>query len=183
MNNSVDKKYLGVNLKECKFIGKGRQGSVYLLPDKKRIIKIYNKEKGCKGETEILLRVQNNPHFAKVYSYSNKAMIREYIPGICIKNYISKNGLSKKLAINLIKLVESFKADGFQKLDIRLAHIFVQPNEDVRVIDPRKVFERKLNYPLKIMKGLRELSVLSKFMEILKEEYPYLYKQWSKKHR
>ncbi|AKN32104.1 serine/threonine protein kinase [Clostridium carboxidivorans P7] len=183
MDNSVDKKYLGVNLKECKFIGKGRQGSVYLLPDKKRIIKIYNKEKGCKGELEILLRVQDNPHFAKVYSYNNRAMIREYIPGMCIKDYIRKNGLSEKLAINLVKLVESFKTAGFKKLDIRLAHIFVQPNEDVRVIDPRKVFERKLNYPLKIMKGLRELSVLPKFMKILKEEYPDLYNQWSRKHK
>lgn len=183
MDNSVDKKYLGVNLKDCKFIGRGRQGSVYLLPDKKRIIKVYNKSKGCRGETKILLKVQDNPHFAKVYAYNSKAMLREYIPGVCIKDYIRRNGLSEKLAINLVKLVESFKASGFKKLDIRLAHIFVQPNEDVRVIDPRKVFERNLNYPRSIMDGLEKLSALSKFMKILKEEYPNLYTEWSRKHK
>lgn len=183
MNNSIDKKYFGVNLKDCKFIGKGRQGSVYILPDKKRIIKIYNKEKGCKGETEILLKVQDNPHFAKIYEYNSKAMLREYIPGICIKDYISKHGLSRELAINLVKLVESFKDSGFKKLDIRLAHVFVQTNEDIRVIDPRKVFQRNLSYPRSILKSLKSLSVLSKFMKILQEEYPDLYKQWSKKHK
>ncbi len=181
MNNHIDKKYFEIDLRDCKFIGKGRQGSVYMLPDKKRIIKVYNKEKGCKGETEILLKVQDNPHFAKIYDYNRKAMIREYIPGICIKDYISKNGLSRKLAINIVELVESFKSSGFKKLDIRLAHVFVQPNEDIRVIDPRKVFERSLNYPQSILSGLKKLSVLSKFMKILREEYPDLYKRWSKK--
>ncbi|NMM64736.1 serine/threonine protein kinase [Clostridium sp. P21] len=183
MNNSMDKKYFGIDLKDCKFIGKGRQGSVYLLPDKKRIIKIYNKEKGCKGEAEILLKVQNDPHFAKIYDYTNKAMIREYIPGECIKDYIRKHGLSRELAINLVKLVESFKADGFKKLDIRLAHVYVQTDGDVRVIDPRKVFERSLSYPRSIFKDLKKLSVLSKFMRIVQEDYPDLYKQWNKRRK
>lgn len=182
MGNSSNSNYLGIDLKHCKFIGHGRQGRVYLLPDKKRVIKVYNKSKGCRGERKILLRVKHDPHFAKIYEYNNTCMIRDYIDGTCIKDYIKKHGLSETLALNIIKLVESFREDGFKKLDIRLAHVFVQPDESIKVIDPRKVYERNLSYPKKIMSGLAELGVLSKFIKILKEEYPNLYKQWVKKH-
>ncbi len=183
MINYTDEKYLGINLKDCQFIGKGTQGSVYLLPDKKRVIKVYNSVKSCKGETDILLRVQHNPHFAKIYSYSDKCMIREYIGGICIKEYIKKYGFSKNLAINIVKLVESFKADGFKRLDIRFAHIFVQSDETIRVIDPRKVFEKNISYPRSMFQSLQKLGFFSEFMKIVKQEYPMLYEEWTMKYK
>ncbi|PRR80089.1 hypothetical protein CLLI_04730 [Clostridium liquoris] len=176
-------KYLGVDLNRCKFIGKGAQGKVYLLPDQKRVIKVYNSRKGCLGEAKILLSVRNNPYFPRIYSYNNTCMIREYVPGVCINKYIKKHGLSRRLAINIVKLIESFKNEGFKRLDIRCAHIFVQPNESIKVIDPRKVFQKKVTYPHRILKTLDKLGSLPQFMEILNKEYPDLYKNWMYKYK
>lgn len=183
MNNFNNDKYLGVDLNRCKFIGKGAQGRVYLLPDQKRVIKIYNSPKGCIGEAKILLSIKHNPYFPRIYAYNNISMIREYVPGVLIKDYLKKHGLSRTLAINIIKLIESFKDEGFKKLDIRCAHIFVQPDESIMVIDPRKVFQKKVSYPYRILKTLNDSGHLPQFMEVLKEEYPELYKKWDRKYK
>ncbi|MBU5591886.1 serine/threonine protein kinase [Clostridium sp. MSJ-4] len=186
MNSSKNNKYLGVDLNLCKFIGKGYEGKVYLLPDEKRVIKVYKSPKGCRGEAKILLSVDNNPYFPRIYAYNNICMIREYVPGICITKYLKTHELSRKLAINIVKLIESFKSEGFKKLDIRCAHIFVQPDESLKVIDPRRVFEKKISYPRSILETLKKSGHLQQFMEILKEEYPELHKKWGhkyKKHR
>lgn len=36
MSNSSNSDHLGIHLNNCQFIGDVRQGSVYLLPDKKK---------------------------------------------------------------------------------------------------------------------------------------------------
>lgn len=181
--NKLNNKYLGVDLNQCKFIGKGTQGKVYLLPDQKRVIKIYNSPKDCKGEVKILLSVRNDPHFPRIYAYNNLCMIRDYVPGVCIRKYLKNHKLSKTLAINIVKLIESFKSEGFKKLDIRSTHIFVQTDESIIVIDPRSVFTKKVSYPYKILKTLDKSGNLPRFMNILKEEYPELYKQWMHKYK
>ena len=180
MSNSHRKEYLGVDLKYCKFIGRGTQGRVYLLPDGKSVIKIYKNSSGCRGEAEILLKVQNNPHFPKLYSYDDKCMIREYIGGTNIGPYLKNHGLSRNLAVNIINLIESFKIAEFKKLDIRFAHIFIQPDERIRVIDPRKVFKKNISYPRSIFGGLKKYGLLKQFMKILKEENPVFYKEWTR---
>ncbi|WP_027623148.1 serine/threonine protein kinase [Clostridium lundense] len=182
MNNFYNK-YLGVDLRQCKPIGEGAQGRVYLLPDKKRVIKIYNSPKGCKGEAKILLSVKHNPHFPRIYAYNNICMIREYVPGTCIKKYLKNHKLSRTLAINIVKLIQSFKNDGFKKLDIRSSHIFIQSDENIKVIDPRNVFKKKVSYPYKILKTLDKSGNLPEFMKILKKEYPDLYKKWMYKYK
>jgi hypothetical protein len=105
-------------------------------------------------------------------------MIREYVDGICIKDYITKYGLSRRLALNLIGLIDEFKRLGFTRLDMRCAHIFVQPDESLKVIDPRKHYTQNAPYPRNMLNCLRQLHVLMPFMKILKEERPEIYKSW-----
>lgn len=170
----------GINVNNFKFLGEGHQGKVFLMPNNK-VIKLYKKEEACEGEFSILQSVKDSKYFPKVYEQERKFMVREMINGTEAKEYIKRNGLSRKLTLNLINLILDFERLGFKRLDIRLAHIFVQDNETVRVIDPRNSYSMKLNYPHHLIKGLKELGALSEFMNTLRSDYPEVYKKWKNK--
>lgn len=166
-------------LDKYKYLGHGKNGKVYLMPDG-RVIKICKLEKVCIAEYEVLKAAKGSPYFPKVYSRNGKAMIRDYVDGEILPSYIRKNGLSKTLAINLMNLIEEFRRLGFKRLDIRGAHIYVQKDESVKVIDPasHKTWQEK--YPRLMLKQLRKLKVSKKFYQILREERPDLYRLWKR---
>lgn len=49
------------------------------------------------------------------------------------------------------------------------------------VIDPRGHYTKKLSYPHQMLGGLRNLGVLNKFMNILKEVKRQWYEEWKNK--
>lgn len=170
----------GINVDNFKFLGEGHQGKVFLMPNNK-VIKLYKKEEACKGEVSILKSVKESKYFPKVYEQEKLFVIREMVKGIEAKKYIKLHGLSEKLALNLISLILEFERLGFKRLDMRLAHIFVQENETVRVIDPRNSYSEKVNRPHHLLKGLSEAKVLNQFMNTLRNHYPEVYKKWKGK--
>lgn len=177
IENRICENSFGISLSTCKFLGKGTGGRVYLMPDGKAI-KIFNFEEQCRKEYKILLAVKGDKHFPEVYECRGNSMIREFIAGVSLTEYIKQNGLSKNLSLNLIELIEDFKEVGFLRLDMRCAHIFVQEDETVRVIDPREHFSMNIPYPMLLLKGLHRLGVLDNFMNIVKDINPLLYMQW-----
>jgi hypothetical protein len=108
-------------------------------------------------------------------------MIRDYVGGITLKKYIKKHGLDRDLAIKIIDMLEEFKRLNFRKLDIRCKDIMVKPDGCLMVIDPKKFYSKKRDFPRHLSKGLDKLGVLDAFMDIVREERPKLYKQWEKK--
>jgi predicted Ser/Thr protein kinase len=169
---------LDIDLKECRLIGVGNNGWVYRMPDG-RVIKICREAKSCIKEYAILKRTNGNKHFPRVYGQCGNYMIRDYVGGECMKDYIKRKGLSRRLAVNLIELIEEFRRLEFTKLDIRCRDLYVQKNEHIMVIDPRASYTRNVGYPRHLMKGLNNLRVLDKFMEIVKKERPDIYKRWT----
>lgn len=183
MGNKIYKKYIenfNINLLDCKFVGKGHNGVVYLLPDGKAI-KICFDIYSCMREYEILSRIKKSKYFPKVYGICGNYMIRDYIEGTPLNKYIKKNGISKRLAKNLIKLLIEFKKLNFSKEDIRCKDIIVRYDESVMVIDPKKCYTKKRDFPRHLVKGLYKLDVLDTFLSVLKEEKPGLYKFWKPK--
>jgi predicted Ser/Thr protein kinase len=181
---NIDKEAINcfnIDLSTCKFLGQGANGKVYLLPNGKAL-KIFFKKENCKHEYEILKSVEGNKHFPKVNEYSSNCMIREYIGGILIENYIRKYGLSVILAKNLIELIEDFRKLGFTRLDIRCAHIFIQQDMTIKIIDPRKTYSKLVPYPYSILKTLNKLGVLDDFFNTLKNTNIKLYKDWSTRY-
>jgi predicted Ser/Thr protein kinase len=168
-----------MDLSKCEFLGHGKNGKVFLMPDGK-VLKICDRVESCLEEYKILESVKGDKHFPRVYYYKGNSMIRDYVGGICIKNYVRDNGLSDKLALNIIKLLEDFKAHNFTRVDIRCAHIFVQSDESIKIIDPRGSYTMKVTKPEHLFNGLKELKVFKKFMNVLKKENSELYKQWRK---
>lgn len=167
----------GLNLDGCKFLGEGHHGKVFLREDGK-VVKICTTAKSCKREYQILKKVDGAKCFPKAYEYNNIYMVRDYVGGQCMKDYIKWNGLSKKLALNIINLLKEFEELKFSKIDIRCKDIFVQEDESVMVIDPKGCFSRKKSYPSHLMKGLKKAMYLDKFLNVLKEERPELYEKW-----
>lgn len=173
-------KNFDINLLECKFLGKGHNGAVYLLPEGK-VIKICYETNSCKNEYYILKRISKNKYFPRVYGMSGNYMIRDYVDGITLKDYIKKNGLSRELTIKVLNLLQEFKKLNFSKEDIRCKDIMVQPNGELMVIDPKKFYSKTRDFPRHLSKGLYNLGVLDFFMNVTKQEHPKLYKKWNKK--
>jgi RIO-like serine/threonine protein kinase len=183
MDNKLYEKYFrnfDINLLDCKLLGEGHNGIVYLLPEDK-VIKICFSAKSCKKEYEILKRIEKNKYFPGVYGMMGNYMIRDYVGGITLKKYIKKHGLDRNMAIKLIELLEEFKKLNFKKLDIRCKDIMVKPDGSLMVIDPKKFYSKKRDFPRHLSKGLDKIGVLDAFMDAAREERPKLYKQWEKK--
>lgn len=170
-----------INLDDCKYLGHGENGKVYLMPNGKAI-KICKNEEVCKEEYEVLkiAKKKKSHYFPKIYKRDGNIMIREYVDGKNLREYIKKNGLSKKLAVNLIKMIEEFKKLGFKRLDMRWAHIYVIKNEKVKVIDPSMQLIKEVKYPRRMLKDLKKLGVQKKFYRVLKKKRPKLYHDWRK---
>lgn len=169
-----------VNLLDCKLLGSGHNGIIYLLPGEK-VIKICYDIRSCKKEYEILKRIGKNRYFPRVYGMTGNYMIRDYVDGIPLKKHIKKHGLDRALAIKLIELLEEFERLGFKKLDLRCKDIMLRPDGSLMVIDPKKFFTKRRDFPRHLSKGLYKLGVLEFFLKVVSEERPRLYRRWKGK--
>ena len=167
-----------LDIKECEFLGKGHEGAVYLTPEG-YALKIFYKKKKALDEVSILELVKKSRFFPKVVFIANNMVLREYVEGVTLKEYISTNGLSYNLSCEIIDLVEDFKKMKFKRINIRNAHIFVDKNEKIKVIDPRKIFTKNTPYPKDIIKILVSLKVFDDFLKTVAEYRPDLLKYYS----
>lgn len=168
-----------INLLDCNFIGRGNNGAVFLLPGR-RVIKICFDVKGFYREVFVLKRVNGNKYFPQIYDIGGNYIIRDYVEGECLMDYIYKNGLSYELSLKIILMLEEFEKLGFKKIDIRCRDIYIQPDNTLKIIDPKKCFSKERTFPGHLSKGLHKLGVLNIFLEVLKKERPELYGRWGR---
>ena len=167
-----------LDIKKCKFIGKGHEGRVYLTPEG-FALKIFYKNKNAHDEVKILEKVKNSRFFPNVLFIADKMVLREYISGENLGSYLYKHGLSYNIAVEIIELVEEFKKLNFTRINIRSAHIFIDSNEKIKVIDPRKPYIKNTPYPKDIIHVLVKLKLFDDFLKYLAEYKPSLLKYWS----
>lgn len=171
--------YSKFDVSRLRLIGQGHEGKVYLLPDDK-VLKVFHKSSSCKRQIEILLKAQNSRFFPTVFYFDNYSIIMSFIHGNTLSSYLKQNNIDKHLSLELVELIEDFKRLGFTKLDMRLGHIFLQPDNTIKVIDPRGSYEKIRNYPKSMIKGLYKRGALDDFFKYIKEDYPKYYKHWKK---
>lgn len=171
-----------LDIKKCDFLGKGKEGAVYLTPEGYALKVFYNKKK-AEHETTILEKVNGSRFFPKVLFITNNIVVRDYVDGDNLYDYIKQNGLSYNLSTEIIELIEEFKRLNFKRLDIRNAHIFVNKNEKIQVIDPRKVFIKTTPYPKEIIKVLVRLNVFDEFLKYLLDYNQKLISYWINGYR
>lgn len=183
MSKGLYKRYIedfNANLLDCEFLGKGHNGIVYKLPEGK-VIKVCFEEEKCRKEYLILKRIHKNQYFPRVYGMCGNYMIRDYVEGIPLNKYIKTYGFDRELAIKILKLLKEFRKLKFAKEDVRCKDIMVQPSGTLMVIDPKKCYSKKRDFPRHLCKGLYKLGVLEQFMKALQETEPKQYKRWKGK--
>lgn len=172
-------KFAEIDLSKCKIIHHSKKERIYLTPDNK-LLKICKNIDECRREYLILRYSQHNKYFPKVYEYRMGYIIREYIPGICLIDYIKKNGLDEELTLSLIDIIATFKALGFLRLDTGLSHIFIDKNKNLKIIGLKNNYTRKETYPKHMIISLSKIKASKKFFKFLKKNRKDLYEEWSK---
>lgn len=174
----IIKKYI-MNIKNLEFLGKGTQGSVYRIDDKK-CIKIFKKKKSYEDELHSLLMAQIDPHFPKIYSFGDRYIIRECIDRIQLDKYLSLNVMTKELCNKILELYKAMKWVGYRRLDCAIFHIFLIQNGDIRLIDTAKAMKKDQVYPSILIDGLKKLDQKEIFLRYTAENDINLYKSWIK---
>lgn len=171
--------YLGYDVTKLKLIGQGHQGKVYLLPNDK-VLKVFFNPGACRNQLEVLLSAKNSRFFPTVYDFDSNSIVMSFVYGSRLSYYLKNHSIDRKLSIELVKLIDELKNLGFTRLDARLGHIFLQPDDTVKVIDPRESYERMQPYPKSMLRGLQKHGDLVLFFDFIKQDYPHYYKTWRK---
>ena len=167
--------------KDFKLLGSGAEGSVYLTPEG-YALKVFKTIKNAKSEDEILKKTADSPFFPKSIVRVSNILIREYVGGVNLMQYISKHGLPYNLSKEIIDLLEDLKRLKFKRLNIRNAHIFVNSKGKIKVIDPRKPYTKVTPYPKDIVKILVKYHVFDKFLRDVLEYKPELLPYWTESY-
>lgn len=166
--------------REATYLGQGNNGIVYKLPGNK-VIKLFLSPKVCNDEGSILVKTKGSKYFPKLYTKGKLYIVREMVKGEQLDKYIKKNGLSDRLIENIYNLLREFKKLKFKKIDTRCKDILVSENESLMIIDPKKAYVRKIDYPRHLMKGLYKLGILDRFFNGLSEIDKRTSKEWKEK--
>ncbi len=166
-----------LNKKLCTFLGKGKEGEVYLTPEG-YALKIFFKASKAKTEAELLERAEGSRFFPKILFTTNNIILREYVEGITLKKYIQKNGLSFNVSCEIIDLIEEFYSLKFTRINVRNTHIFINSEEKIKIIDPRKVFIKQTPYPKDIIKVLVNSNTFDTFLKHVFQYKSHLAAYW-----
>ena len=166
-----------IELESCKLLGSGAEGSVYLSPEG-YVLKSFKSKKAADKEAFILNCAKNSRFFPNVILQVSTLIIRDYVGGENLYEYLSVHGLSYKVSTEIIDFIEDLKILNFKRLNIRNAHIFINEKEELMVIDPRKSFSKNTPYPKDIVKIFLKLHLFDKFLEDLTSYKPDLLSYW-----
>lgn len=166
-----------INIRDLELIGKGTQGKVYKL-DSQRCIKVFKIRKECRDELETLLMAQSDIHFPRLFEYGSNFIVREYIDGVELNEYLSKQKLTPQISNKLIKLYEAMVKVGFSRHDAAIFHIFVTPSGELKLIDTAKSMKKKSSIPNLLISGLEDLGYKDDFFDFLRSYRPDLYDKW-----
>lgn len=154
--------------REATYLGQGHNGIVYELPDKKAI-KIFLKSKVCNDEGNILSKTNGSKYFPRLYKKGRLYVIRDLVEGNRLDKYIKHNGLNDGLISSIFELLLEFERLRFKRLDVRCKDVYVLDNKNLMIIDPKKAYVRRVDYPRHLMKGLNKIGALENFFNGVKK--------------
>lgn len=159
-------------------IGMGAQGAVFQLSEDK-CVKIYPDPLKAKMEQETLKAGKNLEFFPKVFDTGENYIVMEYFNGPTLKEYLKNSTyIPEEITKKLIHILKELKKAKFIMIDAPLRHIFVQENEELKVIDHVNAFKRQHPVPLKLLRDLNIILLKEEFLDQVKRLEPKLYKEW-----
>lgn len=166
-----------IKLNDCEILGSGCEGSVYLTPEG-YALKVFTSIKSAESEAEILKKTESSRFFPNLLLKVSNIVIRDCVHGETLYEYLKIKGLSFKTSTEIIDLIEDLKRLKFKRINIRNAHIFIDNNENIMVIDPRKSYDKLTPYPKDIIKVLLKLNLFDDFIKNVVIYKPELLSYW-----
>lgn len=139
--------YEGMEIGKLELLGSGTQGRVYRI-DSIRCIKVFKSRSVCEDELKTLLMGQIDVHFPRLYSAGESYIIRECIDGTPLNKYLLEHPLTPSISGKIIELYESMIKVGYKRLDTAIFHIFVTPQNELKLIDTSKALKKNKISPL-----------------------------------
>lgn len=159
------------NTKGLEYIGRGKHGKVYKL-DNEKCIKMFKRKECFQNELKTLQMAQKNKHFPRLYDWGKNMIIREYIDGVPLDQFLKSNSLTEVLSEKIINVYEALVEVGFRRKDTALLHIYILDNGELKVIDTAKAMSVERTYPKIIIKDLTDLGLKKEFLQHVKALRP-----------
>ncbi|MFP5113331.1 hypothetical protein ACSU64_13225 [Bacillaceae bacterium C204] len=162
-------------------IGKGLQGAVFKLSDD-RCVKIYSKKIHCLREKQVLLQVgEKSTIIPAVYETGENYIIMEYLNGPSLQEYFEKSEtISEALTREILNLIIEIKNLQFMRIDFSLRHTIFDKDGRLKIIDHVNSFRIPRSYPKRLFKDLKQLGLLTSFLEHVHKLNPECYEKWQK---
>lgn len=160
-----------------RLLGLGKQGMVFQI-DEKRCVKIYFESESPIKELHALQLGGKAGICPKVYFWGTNYIVMEYLKVPSLLEYLNNHSVTKDLCRRIIHLLDTFEQLGFNRFDHATRHIYVLPDDKMKVIDVVHVIKKEPVWlPEKLAKGMGEDAEL--FVDFVKELSPKWYDRWT----
>ena len=157
-------------------LGAGKQGAVFRI-DEKRCVKIYFDSESPVKELYNLQLGGKAGICPKVHFWDKNYIVMEYMNSPSLIDYLSHNPLTEQLTRRILHLLDAFEQIGFNRFDHAGRHIFVTPNDNLKVIDVVHVIkDEPVWLAEKLIFDMGKNAKL--FLELVKKLDPKRYNLW-----
>jgi predicted Ser/Thr protein kinase len=163
---------------KLKLLGEGAQGKVYRI-DGSRCIKIFKRPQCLQRELDNLRMAAHEPCFPKVYEWGKDYIIREYMEGIELGQYLQKSPLTKSISWQLVELLRAFERLHFRRIDTQLKNVIITSKGKLRPIDFVNSMSKKQLYPKLLLGQLKKINMKKTFLEHVKLIDKALFNKWN----
>ena len=166
------------NPTSLKMIGRGQQGVVFQIDDK-RCVKVYYNPISLQRELRAMQAGEKEGITPKVYFWGDNYLVMEYLTAPSLYDYLQKKPLTKDLSKKVIKLLETFAKVGYNRFDHSGRHIYLMFDGKMKVIDVVHIIK-----PSPVLFSRKLISDMGQhaetFIKHVKEISPKWYNRWVK---
>ncbi|MDR6550684.1 hypothetical protein [Paenibacillus qinlingensis] len=159
-----------------RLIGKGKQGAVFQI-DEHRCVKVYYREESCQQELRNLMLGGQAGICPKVHFWGSDFIVMDYLTVPSLYDYLQQNAMTRSLAAKIIKLLETFEEVGYNRFDHSARHIFMMPDETMKIIDVVHVIKpTPVYFAQKLISDMGQYA--PEFIDYVREISPQWYDLW-----
>ncbi|WP_019638354.1 hypothetical protein [Paenibacillus fonticola] len=167
------------NPTELPYIGAGAQGAVFQI-SAQQCVKIYVNESDAETEAKALLAAASASFIPQVYEVGRNYIVMEYFSGPGLKAFLSNRlDFPDFIAEQLVLIIKEMRRVQFTRVDTALRHVYVTPQNTLKVIDHVNSYRTIQPYPQRMLKSLSNIGRLQPFLAYVSHHHPELYSEWS----
>lgn len=160
-------------------IGIGAQGAVFRLTEDK-CVKIYEESLSASAERQALVAASGSVRFPRFYEGGEHYVVMEYIRGPALRDVLKKDKsqLNDATMAQVFDILKEMRRMKFTRIDTRLGHILVTPGGLLKAIDHSGAFRVVHRAPFRLLRSMKKVGVLERFLEYAARHEPRLYEKW-----